>query len=119
MKLQFTHFSLNGISGAASAVIKGPAPSSNLDRAPYFEVQVGYYIVPKGVYSDLRSDSAAHIPGEDQVVHLNFIVEQIVPGSDRNQDAVEWPASGEYRAAFTRMLAGMLAHRQTDLQGKL
>lgn len=116
MKLQFTHFALNGTSGAASAIMWGPAPSSSLDRTPYFAVQVGFYIVPKGVYSQLRSDSAAHIPGKDQVVHLNFIIEQEVPGSDRNQDAVDWPASGEYRIAFTRMLAEMLANCETDLK---
>ena len=114
MQLIFEHLQINGITGNASAYIPGPAPDSKLDRASHFEILASFYILPKGTPSTMASQSAAQIPGKDEIVHINYIWEQEVHGSIAAQK-VEWPANGEYRPAFTRMLAHMLAERATEL----
>ena len=115
MKLHFTHFAINGNSGAASAIIPGPTPADGRDRAAYFSIQVGFLVVPRDTPHQPESHSAAQIPGKPLNVHISYIWEKEVSGSDRSQ-AVQWPASGEYRIAFTRMLANMLMHVVADLQ---
>lgn len=112
MKLLFSHIGFSGNTGAASAIIPGPVPESGLDRASQFSIQAGFYILPKGSSAGHLSQTAANIPGTTDVVHINFIWEQEVPGSDSSLKSV-WPASGEYRIAFARILANMLQHRET------
>lgn len=114
MKLQFTHFSLNRATGTASAEILGPAPASALDRAAYYGIQAGFRIVPQVAGTHHDNDCGATIPGKNLIVLVKFEIEQAVQGSVPNEQ-VNWPASGEYRIAFTRMLAEILAHCETDL----
>lgn len=116
MQLIFEHLQINGITGNASAYIPGPVPDSKLDRASYFAIQAGFYILPMSTPTALTSQSAAQIPGKDEVVHINYIWEQEVRGSIPAQK-VEWPSNSEYRPAFARMLAHMLAQRTAELPG--
>lgn len=116
MQLIFEHLQINGITGNASAYIPGPAPESKLDRASYFEIQASFYTLPMDTPSSMASQSAAQIPGKNEVVHINYIWEQEVLGSIAGQK-VQWPTNGEYRPAFTRMLAHMLAQRTAELPG--
>lgn len=113
MKLLFRHLGFNGHSGAASAVIPGPKPASDLDWPAEFSIQAGFFVAPKGATLNITPDFSASIPNSQNFVHMNFIWEQEVPGSERVKHA--WPASGEYRIAFAKMLAGALAHASVDL----
>ncbi|SDG77323.1 MULTISPECIES: hypothetical protein [unclassified Duganella] len=115
MKLQFRHLGFNGRSGAASAVIPGPKPVSNLDWPAEFSIQAGFFIAPKGAALNITPDFSASIPNSQNMVHMNFIWEQEVPGSERVKHV--WPASGEYRIAFAEMLAGTLEFAETELPG--
>jgi hypothetical protein len=115
MKLQFRHLGFNGHSGAASAIIPGPKPASNLDWPAEFSIQAGFFVAPKGAALSITPDFSASIPNSQNFVHMNFIWEQEVPGSERVQHV--WPASGEYRIAFAKMLAGALAYAVVDLPG--
>jgi hypothetical protein len=114
MNLIFSHFSITGASGTASALIPGPVPKSNLDIAPHFSIQAGFKIVQKDSYSDFKPQSEWTIPGTSETVQVMFIVEEEVPGTNHEKN-VDWPASKEYRDTFTRMLANMLSHRRQSL----
>ena len=96
----------------------GATPISALDRAPYFEIQAGFFIAPKDSNSELRlrSDCVRDIPNMPQLVHVGFSIEQAVSGTDQNQEPTIWPTQAEYRNAFTCMLAAMLSNVETDLK---
>lgn len=115
MKLLFRHFGFNGRSGAASAVIPGTKPASQLDWPAEFSIEVGFFVAPKGAALNVTPDFSASIPNSQNFVHMNFIWEQERPGSERVVHV--WPSSGEYRIVFARMLASMLAHAEVDLPG--
>jgi hypothetical protein len=115
MKMIFRHVGFNGRNGIASAVIPGPKPASNLDWPSTFSIDASFYITAKDSDSGLGASAhiSAGIPNSKNLVHINFIVEQEVRGSDRADHG--WPASGEYRTAFAKMLAGVLSHAEVDL----
>lgn len=115
MKLLFRHFGFNGRAGAASGVIPGPKPASQLDWPAEFSIQVNFFVAPKGAALHVTPDFSTSIPNSQNLVHMTFIWEQENPGSERLKHV--WPVSGEYRTAFARMLAGMLAHAEADLPG--
>lgn len=114
MNLIFSHFSISGASGKASALIPGPVPKCNLDTAPNFSIHAGFKIVQKNSDSEFKYHSESSIPGTTEIVQVQFIVEEEAPGTNHKQ-IVDWPASEEYRDKFTRMLANMLSHRQKSL----
>lgn len=114
MKLIFNHFASNGFNGMASASIPGEKPASQLDRPSYFAIQAGFYLRPSNSPSQLPSQLAMPIPGTDLTVHVNFIIEQEVPGTDRSV-VNSWPEQNIYRAAFARMLANMLVFSEVKL----
>jgi hypothetical protein len=109
MKLIFNHLTLNGVNSTASAVIPGARPSSQLDTASYFTIQAMFYVRPSQTLSQLPSHLDMLIPGTKLSVHVNFIFEQEIPGTDQTL-VNTWPNQNTYRAAFTSMLANMLAH---------
>jgi hypothetical protein len=114
MKLIFNHFSTNGFSGMASASIPGEAPASQLDRASYFAIQAGFYLLSSQTVSQLPSQITMPVPGTKFLVHVNFIIEQENPGSDSSLSNA-WPEQNAYRVAFARMLANMLAYCVVEL----
>jgi hypothetical protein len=58
MRLLFRYFGSNGRSGAASAVIPGPKPASQLDWPAEFSNEVGFFVAPKGAALNVTPDSA-------------------------------------------------------------
>jgi hypothetical protein len=114
MKLIFNHFASNGFNGMASASIPGKAPFSQLDRPSYFAIQAGFYLRPTQSPSQLPSQLAMPVPGTNLTVHVNFIIEQEVPGSDRSV-VNAWPDQNTYRTAFAQMLANMLVFNEVEL----
>lgn len=114
MKLIFNHFASNGFSGMASASIPGEKPASQLDRPSYFAIQAGFYLRQSNTPSQLPSQLSMPIQGTDLTVHVNFIIEQEVPGTDRTV-VNSWPDQSVYRPEFVRMLANMLVFSEVEL----
>jgi hypothetical protein len=114
MKLKFSHFHLNGLSGSASAFMPGPRTESNLDRPSDFQIQAGFIVLPRGTTTTFPSDTAAQIPGKESIVHIHFNWEQAIHGSVVEDD-LKWPSNGQYRMAFASMLANMLAQSEIEI----
>ena len=87
--------------------------TSKLDWPAEFSIQAGFFVAPKGAQLNIAPELSANILGTQNQVHINFNWEQEVRGSERTNHT--WPASGLYRVAFAKMLAGALALAVIDL----